>query len=192
MTEVKTKRCKQCGEIKPLDRFRSYYQGRKGTYTICKDCERINSRYKYICSKASDDNEAIQAERQQIEKLYELQRANGLRPPKTQDTKPKPVSETVSSMIAKYEATAQLAEGSHCNYVPLELREWLTRELTEDPDYYFDEIYEHLVKVFRPILRIDKDTMLPVYDDTWRDALNKVLDRFNEYEDEYYKKLNEE
>ena len=39
-----TKTCKQCGVIKPLEQFRNYYGGRKGTYTVCKSCEKINSR----------------------------------------------------------------------------------------------------------------------------------------------------
>jgi len=37
-----TKICKQSGETKPLDQFRRYYGGRKGTYKTCKFCEKIN------------------------------------------------------------------------------------------------------------------------------------------------------
>jgi len=49
-------------------------------------------------------------------------------------------------------------------------------------------VYEELQKKYRPILRIDEETMLPVYDDTYRDVLQKILERFDKYEDEYYER----
>ena len=58
-----TKTCKQCGVIKPLEQFRNYYGGRKGTYTICKTCEKINSRVKYLEGK-SELNDKEKAELQ--------------------------------------------------------------------------------------------------------------------------------
>lgn len=189
-TKIKTKVCKQCGELKPIDQFRSYYQGRKGTYTTCKSCERINSRYKYLCSKESGSDSAIDEERKQIEELYALQRANGLRPPRTSGNKTKPVIDTVSSMIEKYKATSTVDTSciDNSSDAPPELAQWLTKELTKEPEYYLDEVYEQLLEKYRPMCSIDKDTMLPVYDSTWRDILNKVLDRFNAYEDTYYGK----
>ena len=38
---MNAKTCKQCGELKPIEQFRKYYGGRKGTYTTCKTCENI-------------------------------------------------------------------------------------------------------------------------------------------------------
>ena len=56
----------------------------------------------------------------------------------------------------------------------------------EEPEYYQDEIYEQLKAKFRPKIKIDPDTMLPVYDDTYKPVLDKVLERFDNYEDTYY------
>ena len=67
------KPCKQCGIIKPIEQFRNYYGGRKGTYTICKTCEKINSRVKYLEGKKElNDNEKL--ELQSIYQLWETQR----------------------------------------------------------------------------------------------------------------------
>ena len=180
-----TKRCKQCGEIKPLTQFRRYYGGRKGTYTMCKDCERINARKKYLDKKGACRSEQEDAELDKIVKLYEVQRAAGLKPPGNA-----PYTSLVSNLddlIGKY--NKQLEESSSVGYAtPAEIREWLTNELTEDPDYYLEQVYEDLKAKYRPQLRIDAETMQPVYDDTYKDALNAVLDRFYKYEDTYYDK----
>ena len=57
---------------------------------------------------------------------------------------------------------------------------------TEEPDYYLDEVYEQLRSKYRPVLRIDTATMLPVYDETHAEVLERILERFNDYEDNYY------
>jgi hypothetical protein len=67
-----------------------------------------------------------------------------------------------------------------------ELTDWLVAELTEDPDHYLDGVYEYLKNKFRPVIRIDEATQLPVYDETYKTVLEKVLERFNAYEDTYY------
>jgi len=71
---------------------------------------------------------------------------------------------------------------------PLDLVQWLVNDLVDEPDFYLEEVYEVLEKKYRPQLRIDQDSMMPVYDDTYRDILLKILDRFNAYEDAYYEK----
>ena len=70
--------------------------------------------------------------------------------------------------------------------VPAELSRWLTESLTEEPEYYQDEVYEQLKTKYRPKTKIDQDTMLPVYDDTYKPILDKILERFDNYEDTYY------
>ena len=45
---MNVKICKQCGQIKPIEQYRKYYGGRKGTYKVCKSCEKINARAKYL------------------------------------------------------------------------------------------------------------------------------------------------
>lgn len=183
-----TKQCRQCGEIKPIEQFRKYYGGRKGTYNICRSCEKINSRAKYLRAKGECMNYEEEAELSKIEALYDAQRACGLQPPSRSTGRSTKLADNLDSMIANYKAMAnKTAEhSSTLSPLPPELRKWLSAELTEDPDYYLDEVYEDLKATFRPMLRVDTETMMPVYDDTYKDALEAILKRFNEYEDRYY------
>ena len=66
---------------------------------------------------------------------------------------------------------------------PPELLKWLSEKLIADPDYYLDEVYEALKAKYRPVLRINPETLLPEYDETHRVILERILDRFYEYED---------
>lgn len=180
----KFKQCKQCGEIKPQEQYRKYYGGRKGTYNTCKLCEKINSREKYLVGKA----EPTEKEQSELDKIYELwdcQVYLGLRPP---SVKRKVKEVNLDDMISKYTERVTLTksvvrEGAEA---PAELLKWLTEELTEDPDYYQDEVYNALARKYRPQLSIDKSTMMPVYDDTYRALLQQIAAKFDEYEDGYY------
>lgn len=138
--------CKQCGLQKDDKEFRPLY-GRPGTYKICYDCERINSRRKYLLRKdnlTANESKELQA----IEDLYARQRSMGLRPPHRRYS----TRAAVSVIVDTYNAEAQ---------------RWLTAELTEKPEYYIDEVFE----------------TLRCADKELRD---KVLDRFYDYEDQYY------
>ena len=177
--------CKQCGELRPSDQFRSYYAGRKGRYTTCKLCEKINSREKYLSHKP-ELNESEVEELAKINELYVVQRAVGLRPPGTSNGRTIPLNESLDDMISKYAVTASAVPDNLT--APAELLQWLTAELTKEPDFYLDSIYETMRTKYRPQLSVDTDTMLPVYDDTYKAVLDKVLERFNEYEDTYYDK----
>jgi hypothetical protein len=183
--------CRQCGELKPISNYRKYYGGRKGTYTICKQCERINSRAKYLERKETV-NAAEIAELSKIHALYEAQRALGLQPPRTETGGRESVTATIDTMLATYKDKAESAKVLADEYapgttnVPSELMHWLETPLHEDPDYYIDEVYENLKSKYRPALSIDPVTFIPVYDDTYRVTLDKILARFNEYEDKYY------
>lgn len=167
------KSCRQCGDLKPLEQYRSYYNGRKGTYTVCLDCERINSRHKYLARKKNKTADDV-TEIGKIEVLYEAQRQAGLKPPNTVMVKD---AIDLDSLIARYSANA----------APPELAKWLTVDLTEEPDYYLDEVYEQLKKAYVPVLKLGSDN-LPVYDTRFRETLDQVLARFYDYEDTYYKK----
>ena len=70
--EVKT--CRQCGEIKPLSQFRKYYGGRKGTYKMCKVCERVNSREKYLFAKGDSlrQEEKVELKKIQLADIFQL------------------------------------------------------------------------------------------------------------------------
>jgi len=182
------KPCKQCGVIKPLDQYRKYYGGRKGTYTTCKACEKINSRAKYLESKKElNDNEKL--ELQSIYQLWETQRTLGYQPPRTTVKGQKPVVDTILEMMDTYKKrTKMLGEvADEVRAAPPELLKWLTAELTEEPEYYMDDVYEKLKDTYKPVIRIDEKAMMPVYDTTYSGFLDKILERFCAYEDAYYK-----
>ena len=181
---MNAKVCKQCGQLKPIEQYRKYYGGRKGTYKTCKLCEKINARCKYLRAKGDlCRSESENAELLKIYQLYEAQRCAGLQPPREGVGRNTPLVDSLDDMISIY--TSQDVPEFEIN-VPAEIRQWLTAELTEEPDYYLDEVYEKLKAKYRPQLRIDTKTMQPVYDDTYKDALSAVLDRFYKYEDTYY------
>ena len=184
------KPCKQCGEIKPIEQFRKYYGGRKGHYTICKTCEKINSRAKYLTNKGDKRNEAELEELAKIHELWDAQRAAGLQPPRENTGRTVPLSESLDDMIGKYkqqaEAVQEVVQAVKVPNIPAELSRWLTEPLTEEPEYYQDEVYEQLKDKYRPKTKIDPDSMLPVYDDTYKPILDKILERFDDYEDKYY------
>lgn len=189
---MNAKTCKQCGEIKPIEQFRKYYGGRKGTYTTCKTCEKINSRAKYLTNKGDKCGEAEIAELNKIHELWEVQRMAGLQPPRENTGRTVPITESLDDMIGKYKQQAEVVRDvvravGDIN-VPAELSRWLTETLTEEPEYYQDEVYDSLKAKYRPKTKIDPDTMLPMYDDTYLPVLDKILERFNDYEDEYYDK----
>lgn len=190
-----TKICKQCGKLKPLSNFRHYYGGRQGTYKTCLDCERINTREKYLRRKSEEDriSDKEREELESIHVLYTVQRSAGLQPPRSrQDSS---TLELVHSMLDQYAAAERTAAEAALSSdmvipgsdnVPDELKIWLNKKLTKEPEYYQDVVYEKLREKYRPIIEIDKSTMLPVYDDTYRFVLDAILKRFDEYEDKYY------
>lgn len=174
-----TKTCKQCGEIKLETDYRKYYGGRKGSYTVCKLCEKINSREKYLAAKAIL-TEPEQSELSKIHQLWEAQASHGLRPPR-QGKQATSLMDSIDSMMDRYDTVPTVTTVA----IPAELHGWLVAELTEDPDYYLDEVYEDLAARYRPILRIDPVNMMPVHDNTYREVLKQILTRFDDYEEDY-------
>lgn len=189
---MNAKICKQCGELKPIEQYRKYYGGRKGNYKTCKLCEKINARYKYLVAKGESIGYQEEAELGKIEKLYEVQRAAGLEPPRRGAERNTPLADSLDDMISKYDNVPKVVvvdtSGTPQPAVPAEIQMWLRCNLTEEPDYYLDEVYEELKMKYRPQLRIDQETLQPVYDDTNKAALEQVLDRFYKYEEEYWDK----
>jgi hypothetical protein len=185
---MEVKQCRQCGEMKPLEQFRKYYGGRKGTYTICRSCEKINSRAKYLRAKGESINYEEESELYRIEMLYDAQRACGLQPPSRSNGRSTKLVDNLDDMIAKYKNMANTAieQSGTISPLPPELRKWLSTELIEEPDYYLDEVYEDLKAKYRPVMHVDQESMMPVYDDTYKEALETILTRFNDYEDKYY------
>jgi len=179
------KTCKQCGDMKPLKSFRMYYGGRKGHYKTCLTCERINNKHKYLSSKVASGTASVgdAEELAKIEELWEAQRELGLQPPRTQQ----PTSDDIDldATLARYKTSAEKAraEAPDEPKIPDELEHWLSVKLTEEPDYYLDTVYDELKAKYRPILKVDGETLLPVYDETYKQALDTLLQRFYDYED---------
>lgn len=175
MNQNPIKKCRQCGDVKPVSAFRPRYTG-DGTYSICKDCERINSREKYLRSKSGLTTTEAQ-ELEDIHQLYEYQKAAGLKPPQIRSGTT--TQRALANALQKYRDQA--------SQVPTELQQWLTCELTEEPEYYQDTVYEALRASYMPVVGTTPD-LLPLYDGTYADILEKILTRFNTYEDTYYTK----
>lgn len=167
--------------------FRKYYGGRKGHYRICKNCEKINNREKYLAGKV-DLTKSEADELKKIQELWDYQRRAGLSPPNTDRTL-LDLQQDLDDSLAEYKQMAEEFEAAappEAGTIPEALRIWLTEELVEEPDHYLDVIYEELQNTYRPVTHIGADNT-PVYDDTYRAVLQEILTRFNEYEDEYYK-----
>ena len=189
----KIRRCKQCGELRPESAFRQYYNRKGGRYKVCRNCERINTRYKYLTKKKNKGTISPE-ELVELEKFYELfdiLRQKGLEPPKRKK-EIEPVVD-IDAEIRKHKEDLQHIQEVASVGTPPELLEWLTKDLTGyDPEYLQDVIAEELLQKYRPQLGIDPETLVPVYDDTHRNVLNKILKRFDDYEDEYYNREDED
>lgn len=99
---METRVCKNCGVEKPIDCFRTYYGGRKGRYTQCKECETIESRRKYLARKGSL-TDAEQTELDDIRKLYGLREASGLKPPQPASRRRIGVMDMVQEEMKRYQ-----------------------------------------------------------------------------------------
>jgi len=205
MNKQSYKLCKQCGEARLADQYRQYYQGRKGRSTTCLDCEKVNSRYKYLNAKESLSPEEFE-ESTSIVKLWELQRKLGLRPPRIGEGRHNnnnkggvstSSQQILATQLDKFQLLAQAQEPYNVNLLPVpassaavpeELQTYLDMPITElalDPSYYLDEVYEDLKAKYRPILGVDVSTNLPVYSPQYKQELDQILAKFYEYEDNY-------
>lgn len=187
----KVRRCKQCGEVKQLSSefFRKYYgENVKGFYKVCKTCESINNRYKYLIGKGDAATQADLEEIKRIEELYDLLRDLGLEPPKYGAGSVSTVSSLVEDLLQKKmnqiaERKAQLKEVGVYTATPTELLDWLTQPLTEEPGYY-EEVYFKLREKYMPVVGTNPDAT-PKYDETYKEIMDQILERFDEYEDNY-------
>ena len=182
------RRCKQCGEVKQLttDFFRKYYGANaKGFYRVCKTCESINNRYKYLTGKGDAATPADLEEITRIEELYETLRELGLEPPRYGAGTTSTVYSVVEELLKrKQQQAADRKEQFGVEVdVPTELAEWLTKPLTEEPEYY-EDIYFKLREKYMPVVGTNPDAT-PKYDETYKEIMDQILERFDEYEDNY-------
>lgn len=188
-------RCKQCGDVKPTSEFRKYYRNNSnGHYKVCLSCETINSRFKYLQSKAKRDvaTESDMTQLRSIHELYDVLRKHGLCPPEFGRlatggiVSNRLITEQLDRLQGTRPATIVVDERPVTSEsgTPAELDEWLTKDLTSyEPEYLQDEIFEQLQATYRPQVGINSATLLPEYDDTYREILNAILKRFDEYEE---------
>ena len=185
------RKCKQCGEVKQLskDFFRPYYgKNAKGFYRVCRTCESINNRYKYLTGKGEAATQADLEEIARIEELYDTLRELGLEPPRYGAGTTSTVHTLVEDLLQKKksqiaERKAQLEEVGVETDTPAELLDWLTKPLTEKPEYY-EDVYFKLREKYMPIIGTNLDAT-PKYDETYKEILDRILERFDEYEDNY-------
>lgn len=205
------KRCVQCGLLKDEEQFRKYTYSKtkdtKGRYRLCRACESINSNYRraklWVAENLSDGHihfkqDAVLREKmlgivEQTEKLYKVLERRGLRIPAPIAIKEQEDSAftAIDSLLTFYKDTAPLKPAVVIpSEIPEELAAWLEADFHEwkdcniSPEYLQETIYESLKAKYRPQIGVDKDTYLPIYDDTYKDILNKILRRFDDYEEE--------
>lgn len=93
---METKTCKRCGMERPLTDYRNYYgKNQNGMYTFCKECERIESRRKYLVKLGDAANDKQKEALVAIERLYAERAKRGLSVPK-----PRGVN-TTDNIVAK-------------------------------------------------------------------------------------------
>jgi hypothetical protein len=185
------RKCKQCGEVKQLSSkfFRPYYgKNAKGFYRVCRTCERINNRYKYLTGKGDAATPADLEEIKRIEELYDTLKELGLEPPRYGAGASSTVRSVVEELLKRKQQQAvdrkeQLEEIGVKVDVPTELVEWLTKPLTEEPEYY-EDVYFKLREKYMPVIGTNPDAT-PKYDETYKEILEQILERFDDYEDNY-------
>jgi len=185
----KFSKCKQCGKELPIESFRKYYNGSNNHYKYCKTCEQLNTKEKNLRRKKANKglNDEQEKELTSIYKLWDAQRALGLKPPKIKSSSQK-ISELIVSeletMTNKYLKVQELNK-TYGYKVPYDLCLWLIDDLVNEPDYYLNNVYDNLVDTYKPVKCISDETHLPVYDDTHAAVLSDILDRFYKYDDDY-------
>lgn len=186
-----------------------------GRYRLCKQCEATNTTYRKICKQldsfkdpASGDYTFVPSTREtfyrlqhakeRIEMLYDMLSARGLRVPtkKVPEDPNAGVLGTVDKLFAMYgekpaAATVTATVVAPPSEVPDELQAWLDADPAEwqakelSPEYLQETIYESLKAKYRPQIGVDRDTYLPIYDNTYKDVLNQILRKFDDYEEQY-------
>lgn len=200
------KRCKQCGMLKEETCFRPYTHSRgksePSRYRICRDCESINTTYRrareqYDAGGLSVSESCSLGETiNKISRLYAALEAKGLQVPEYGVKKKKSAAETaVDKLLAFYGQQPQEQARQSTVDIPMEidipddLKVWLEQDVNEwnekglSPEYLQETVYESLKAKYRPQLGYDSERGLPIYDDTFKDVLNRILKRFDDYED---------
>lgn len=194
--QKKFQTCKQCGEQKELKDFRPYYNN-PGHYKLCKECEAVNNKYKYLQRKMAKDvlSEEDEIAFRVIEEYYSMLREQGLQPPNYgQGHDGSGLVKNIQGRLENYKdfRTRHSVPTEMPKSIPEELNNWLTQELNNyTPEELHDNVYENLRHTWSPRIGLDEVTQLPVYDETFKPILLEILRRFDNYEEEYYAKQEE-
>lgn len=186
-----------------------------GRYRLCKQCEATNTTYRKICKQLDAFKDEVTGDfsftpstketfyrlnksKERIELLYDMLSARGLRVPtrKVPDDPNASVLDTVDKLFAMYGETPSATTVTATvvatpDELPDELQAWLDADPAEwqerelSPEYLQETIYESLKAKYRPQTGVDKETYLPIYDDTYREVLNQILRKFDDYEEQY-------
>lgn len=186
--------------------FRPYTHSRgksePSRYRICRDCESINTTYRRAREQLDKGGLSVLESSQlsetvsKILQLYRALEAKGLQVPEYGVKKKKSAAETaVDKLLAFYgQQPQEQARQSTVDIpteidIPEDLNIWLTQDVNEwiekglSPEYLQETVYESLKAKYRPQLGYDSERGLPIYDDTFKDVLNRILKRFDDYED---------
>lgn len=186
--------------------FRPYTHSRgksePSRYRICRDCESINTTYRRAREQYDagglpmSESCALGETIDKISRLYAALEAKGLQVPEYGVKKKKSAAETaVDKLLAFYGQQPQEQARQSTVDIPMEidipddLKVWLEQDVNEwnekglSPEYLQETVYESLKAKYRPQLGYDSERGLPIYDDTFKDVLNQILKRFDDYED---------
>jgi hypothetical protein len=206
------KRCVQCGILKEDEEYRKYTYSRtndtQGRYSRCRSCEATNTAYRRAVAWLSSpeagygrndfsidvDYATVNKMRNIVtrtEELYKVLEERGLRVPgKTEVVEVDTIGQLMDfyKVPDKVTVAVSTVQGTPLG-VPDDLDYWLKsdaakwNELGLSPEYLQETIYESLKAKYRPQVGVDKDTYLPVYDNTYKKVLNDILRKFDDFEE---------
>lgn len=102
-----------------------------------------------------------------------------------------PVSAVQQPSDAATQAPSEATVPVDTTDVPEGLQQWLTGSFDEwyeklfTPEYLNESVYPTLKSAYRKEIGWNAVTLTPEYDDTYKDVLNRISDRFWDYEDWY-------
>lgn len=159
----------------------------------------INSDVSASYSMSAKD-QTLWAQVVQIERLYAMLESRGLKVPATitEQRSSNPVDDVVKKLSDFYATSDQPLPPSgqstvdttvSTNIMPDDLAGWLSsdwhdwRDQGMSPEYLQETVYESLKAKYRPQTGFNRETGLPIYDDTYKAELNQILRLFDEYEE---------
>lgn len=174
---METKKCKQCGEEKPIDAFRPYKSRSTGIRktttghaTICKKCESFNAMVT-VAYKANPRTPAQQDLVDRATQVYLHQMSNGLDPKGALANSLKSTSDKLSAVDMYIEREQQKMSG--VSTVTLELRELAAMPVDEDTE---EKLYA--------LMDVCNDGM---DDKEQKSLIDKIQDMIDDYDNELSK-----